>query len=438
MSIKPSSRSEALSRPAAGANAGAVVEPAAGASACAVESAAGASAGAVAPSITLIVSLVLATALGPLAMSSFIPAIPSIQAGFGAPTTTVQLTLTVSILAMAICSLLYGALADRHGRRPVLLAGVALAIAGSIVCATAPSVHVVIAGRGLQAAGATAGLVLSRVIVRDVYGDTRAASVLAYVTAAMAIAPLVGPIAGGYLIDYFDWRSVFVAVGVLAAMLLVLLWLRLPETRRAARPESASSMIPAAEYGLLLRRFAYLRYVIYGSMLQGTFMAFIAGAPYIATNHFGMSASAYGWHFMFAPIGYVIGSLIAGRFGGRWERERLLSFGGVLAVLISGLGLWLAFQPSFTAWGFFLPMAVLSAVIGVVFPSAQVGLLVSAGEQSGAASGLFSFVQLSVGAGLAQLVGTILDHGPSAVSGTMAAVAGVALAAVLVRPKQGT
>jgi MFS transporter, DHA1 family, multidrug resistance protein len=413
MNLEPSARSEALARPTAD-------EPV----------------GTVHTSITLIVSLVLATALGPLAMSSFIPAIPSIQAGFGAPTTTAQLTLTVSILVMAVCSLFYGALADRHGRRPVLLGGVALAIVGSIVCATAPSVYVVIAGRGVQAAGATAGLVLSRVIVRDVYGDARAASVLAYVTAAMALAPLVGPIAGGYLIDYFDWRSVFVAVGVLAAMLWLLLWLQLPETIPRTGQKAGRSLMPAAQYGALLRRFTYLRYVVYGAMMQGTFMAFIAGAPHVAMNHFELSASAYGWHFMFAPIGYFVGSMIAGRFGNRWERERLLKVGGVLTLLICGFGFWLAFQAAFTAWGFFLPMAFLSAVIGVVFPSAQVALLSSAGEQSGVASGFFSFIQLAIGAGLAQLVGTLLDHGPAAVSGVMTAVAAAALAAVLVRPKR--
>lgn len=391
---------------------------------------------AVAPSVTLIVSLVLATALGPLAMSSFIPAIPFIQNHFVVPTTTAQLTLTLSMLAMAVTSLAYGGLADRYGRKPVLIAGIALAVGGSLVCAVAPNVWIVIIGRILQSGGASAGLVLTRVIVRDVYGDERAVSILAYVTAAMAIAPLVGPILGGYLIDYFGWRALFLAVALLAALLAGLLALRLPETRPAhladARPGNAFAVAP---YLTLLARFPYVRYTVYGAMMQGVFMAFIGGAPYVATEVFQLSAAAYGWHFMVAPIGYLSGSLIAGRFGSRFSREPLLAFGAVAAVIVCIVALWSTFQPWFGARSFFMPMFVLSCVIGLVFPSAQVGLLAAGGKQSGAASGLFSFVQLAAGALLAQIVGALLDFGPVAVNGVMTAAAVTALAAAVLRPR---
>lgn len=389
------------------------------------------------PSLTLIVSLVLATALGPLAMSSFIPAIPFIQDDFAVSTTTAQLTLTLSMLAMGVTSLAYGGLADRYGRRPVLIAGIALAVAGSLVCAAAPSVSGVIAGRILQSAGASAGLVLTRVIVRDVYGDERSVSVLAYVTAAMAIAPLVGPILGGYLIDYLGWRALFLAVALLAALLIGLLALRLPETRpahlAAAESRNAFAVRPYLE---LLARFPYVRYTLYGAMMQGIFMAFIGGAPHVATEVFELSAAAYGWHFMVAPIGYLTGSLVAGRFGSRFSREPLLTTGAVVAVIVCMVAVWSSLQPWFSAWNFFMPMFVLSSVIGLVFPSAQVGLLISGGEQTGAASGLFSFVQLAVGAVLAQIVGALLGFGPIAVSAVMCAAAVIALVAIVMRPRR--
>ena len=387
-------------------------------------------------SVTLIVSLVLATALGPLAMSSFIPAIPFIQDDFAVKTTTAQLTLTLSMLAMAVTSLAYGGLADQYGRKPVLIGGIVLAVAGSLACAVAPSISLVIIGRILQSAGASAGLVIARVIVRDVFGDERSVSILAYVTAAMAIAPLVGPILGGYLIDYFGWRMLFVAVALLAALLTALLAVRLPETRpadlAAARP---GNRFAAGHYTALLARFPYVRYTLYGAMMQGIFMAFIGGAPYVATEVFELSAAAYGWHFMVAPIGYLGGSLIAGRFGSRFSREPLLKTGAVLAVVVCALALWTTFQPWFGAWTFFMPMCLLSCVIGLVFPSAQVGLLISGGEQSGAASGLFSFVQLSTGALLAQIVGALLDYGPIAVSAVMTSAAVIALIAIAMRPR---
>ncbi|HEX6993632.1 MAG TPA: Bcr/CflA family efflux MFS transporter [Gammaproteobacteria bacterium] len=387
-------------------------------------------------SVTLIVTLVLATALGPLAMSAFIPAIPFIQSHFAVSTTTAQLTLTLSMLAMAFASLGYGGLADRYGRKPVLVGGVAVAVAGSLVCAAATSVWLVIAGRILQSAGASAGLVITRVIVRDVYGDEESVSVLAHITAAMAIAPLVGPIVGGYVIDYFGWRVLFVAVALLAALVMGLLAMRLPETRPAgASPARGGHDFAAAPYLALLAHLPYVRYAVYGAMMQGVFVAFIGGAPYVATEVFEMSAASYGWHFMVAPIGYLIGSLIAGRYGNRFSREPLLKAGAWLAVLVCALALWMSAQPWFGPWSFFMPMCVLSCVIGVVFPSAQVGLLISGGEQSGAASGLFSFVQLAAGAVLAQIVGALLDVGPVAVSGVMTAAAVTALVAMTMRPR---
>src|SRR5690606_1195286 len=135
-------------------------------------------------------------------------------------------------------------------------------------------------------------------------------------------------------------------------------------------------------------------------------------------------------------IGYLVGSLIAGRFGSRFSRDPLLTAGAVLAVGVCAVTLWTTFQPWFGAWSFFMPMFVLSCVIGLVFPSAQVGLLISGGEQSGAASGLFSFVQLVVGAVLAQIVGALLDFGPIAVNAVMSAAAVVALVSMAVRPRR--
>jgi DHA1 family bicyclomycin/chloramphenicol resistance-like MFS transporter len=177
--------------------------------------------------------------------------------------------------------------------------------------------------------------------------------------------------------------------------------------------------------------------MVYGAMMQGIFMAFIGGAPYVATEVFQLSAAAYGWHFMIAPIGYVIGSLIAGRIGSRFSREPLLTTGAVAAVVVCLAALWSTFQPWFGAWSFFMPMFALSWVIGLVFPTAQVMLLVSGGEHSGAASGLFSFVQLVVAALLAQTVGALLDFGPIAVSAVMTGAAVVALAAIAMRPRVG-
>ena len=291
------------------------------------------------------VLLVFITALGPLAMSSFVPAIPAIQQSFGVSTAIAQLTLSISMVAMALASLAYGGAADRLGRRPVVLAGIALAAAGSALCAWAPTIAWVIAGRILQAAGATAGFVLARVLVRDVYGDERAAAVLGYITAAMALAPLIGPLAGGYLIDIAGWRSVFVAVGITAVSLFFLSALKLPETRPQVLAGIAAPT-RASGWFALLGRPAYLRYLIFGVFSQAAFFAFIAGAPYLMFEVYDLSASSYGIYFSVVPIGFFSGSLMAGRLAGRWSNKRLTGLGALGAVAGSVLAWSLSQDPS--------------------------------------------------------------------------------------------
>ena len=376
------------------------------------------------------VLLVLITALGPLAMSSFVPAIPAIQKSFGVSAAIAQLTLSISMVAMALSSLAYGGAADRLGRRPVVLAGIALAVVGSVLCAWAPTIAWVIAGRIFQAAGATAGFVLARVLVRDVYGDNRAAAVLGYITAAMAIAPLIGPLAGGYLIDIAGWRSVFIAVGATAFSLLILSALKLPETQPRV-PAGTVAALQSVRWFTLFGRPGYLRYLSFGVFSQAAFFAFIAGAPYLTIEVYGLSATAYGAYFAVVPIAFFSGSLMAGRLAQRWSNDRLTGLGALGAAASSVLALSLTQDPSAGPWALFLPTSLLSFWMGIGLPGAQAGLLSASGDRPGVGSGLFSFLQLALSAFVAQLIGTIQVFGPVAITATMTVTTSIGLVGFL-------
>ncbi|MEO0998582.1 MAG: multidrug effflux MFS transporter [Pseudomonadota bacterium] len=373
-----------------------------------------------------LLTLVLVTALGPLAMSSFVPAIPAIQAAFGVAGSVAQLTLSVSMLAMAFASLAYGSLADRFGRRPVLLGGIALGTLGSVVCALGPTIEWVIAGRALQAAGASTGFVLARVVVRDVYGDSRAASVLAYVTAAMTLAPMIGPVAGGFLIDTTGWRAVFVVVAIVAALLwLVVAW-RLPETR----PDTVRAVTgpPGQGYRSVLTNATYVKFLAYGTLSQAAFFGFVAGAPYLMSEILGYPAAVYGLYFILVPIGYFIGSLVAGRYGELVSNETLTLVGAVAGLAACVLGWFWVAGTALHPLALFVPAAGLAVASGIALPGAQAGMLAAAGDNSGAGSGLFSFIQLLASAGAAQLVGTLQAAGPSGVFAVMVAASALGLA----------
>lgn len=380
----------------------------------------------------LLVLLVCITGLGPLAMSSFIPAIPAIQEEFGVSRTLSQLTLSVSLFFMAAGSLVYGALADRLGRRPVILTGVALAVVGSVICALATNIWLVIIGRAIQASGSTVGFSLSRVVVRDVYGDEKSSSLLGYISAAMMLAPVMGPFIGGYLIEYFSWHYNFVVVGSIAAVLFVGLWLRLPETRPEG-VEGDPQLVPWARFAELLRRRPYRRMVIYGAALQGTFMAFLAAAPYLITQYYGLPASSYGFYFFGVPLGFFVGSLIAARFGTLFTQRGLIFWGAAGSVVACALAFTLSTGIDVGPWGVFAPIALMTVAQASAYPALQVRLLTASQPHSGSGSGCFSAIQLMAGGVLAQLVGATLFLGVAGVTGIMLLCSAVAMWVVLTR-----
>lgn len=161
------------------------------------------------------------TAVAPLAMQIFVPALPAIQRGFEVTTGVAQLALSLSILSNAFATLSYGPLSDRFGRRPVVLAGFVLFVVGSVMCVLAPTIGLLVVGRIVQAAGGAAGMVIGRAIVRDLYDREQAASVLAYLTMAMVMAPMLAPVFGALLIDTAGWRSIFFVLTIVG---LVVTW----------------------------------------------------------------------------------------------------------------------------------------------------------------------------------------------------------------------
>src|SRR6266446_10357734 len=180
-------------------------------------------------------------ALGPMSTDLYLPSLPGLLRHFDADIAEVQLTLSVFLVGLAVGQLVYGPLSDRFGRRPVLLAGLILYVVASAICALAPGVPTLIAARLLQATGACAGPVVCRAVVRDVHGREGAARILSYMGAAMALAPTLGPILGGFLELWFGWRAAFAVMTLYGAAGLVIVALALPETNlapdlHAARP----------------------------------------------------------------------------------------------------------------------------------------------------------------------------------------------------------
>jgi len=169
-----------------------------------------------------LILLVLVTAITPAALHMLVPSLPLLAAVFDGPPATVQLVLTLFLVGIATGQLIYGPVSDRFGRRPVLIAGLTLFLAGTVLCGLAWSLPVLILGRVLEACGGCAGMVLSRAIVRDIFDRERSASAIAMITMAMSLAPSLSPAVGAYLAEWAGWRADFVLLGAVGAAVLAL------------------------------------------------------------------------------------------------------------------------------------------------------------------------------------------------------------------------
>ncbi len=282
----------------------------------------------------LFLILMLTAAAGPFSMQVFLPALPAIQRSFGASQSFVQLTLSQSMVAIAVSTLLYGPLSDRYGRKPVLVGGILLLLAGSLVCAAAPSVALLILGRIAQAAGAAAGMVLSRAIVRDVYGAEDAPKAINDLTIAMVIAPMIALVAGGFLTEDYDWRANSTVTAALALLVGVLVVGLLHETlSSAARAQFREGSIARSALGGL-RQVAQSRrfwgYTLISAFSMAIFFAFVAGAPYLMSNLPGRPPSEYGLWFLGVPGLFAVGSFAATRLLNTLGMDRSIMLGGIM------------------------------------------------------------------------------------------------------------
>lgn len=368
--------------------------------------------------------LLLLTAIGPSSFQIFLPSLPSIGRDFGVPPGTAQLALSLSMLGIAAATLAYGRLADRFGRRPVLLAGMSLLLAGSLTCMVAPTIEVLIAGRVVQAAGGASGMVVARAIVLDVYGQARSGRILASLLAAMMIAPMLATPLGGVLDDRFGWRANFGVLAALAAATLGALWVRLPETRG---PHAAGVPHLFADYGALLRSRAFVGFTLQGACAMAAFIAFTTGAPYVLTQAQGLSAAAVGLWFMLVSVGFAAGSLLASRLPDSLALGTRALAGSALA-LVAALGaLLLTAGAAWTTPMLVGPVMVLAFATGITMPASQAGAIGAVPALSGTASGLSGFGGMLVAALSTQLVGALSTGAPQAVTGAMATLSVMAL-----------
>jgi MFS transporter, DHA1 family, multidrug resistance protein len=369
--------------------------------------------------------LIAVTALGPMALNILIPSMPGLTAVFGVDYGTIQLTLTLYLLGLAVAQLFMGPLSDRLGRRPVLLGGIALFLVGSLAAALAQTIEMLIAARVVQAIGGCAGLVLGRAIVRDTHSREQSASMIGYITMAMVVAPMLAPLIGGYLDHWFGWRSTFFTVLAVGALVLGLAWFMLHETHHDRRIG-----VPPTEmlhgFGVLLRSPAFAGYAVNVSFTTAVFFAFLAGAPYIMIELMDRPSSEYGLYFMMNAVSYMAGNFASGRLATRIGPDRMILTGSVLALAGVALLITLVVGTEMTPLLLFAPVMFVGIANGLSLPSAIASAISLRPDLAGTASGLVGFLQMMVGALATLLVGELQDDTAFPMAAVMSSAALIA------------
>jgi DHA1 family bicyclomycin/chloramphenicol resistance-like MFS transporter len=336
------------------------------------------------------------TAFAPLSIDMYLPALPTLQQYFGATEGQVQLTLAAFFLGFALGQSLYGPVADRFGRKPPLYAGMLFFTLASGGCALAWSINALTAFRLLQAVGACSGAVISRAMVRDLFLPQETRKVYSALILVMGVSPMVAPLVGAYVLVHLGWKAIFLSV-MLAAMLAIAgIFFRVPESLPSPRPFSMQYILSTYR-GLLEDRFFLGSALATGFSSTGMF-AYIAGAPFVFINIFGLSAQHFGWLFALNASAVILSAQVNGRMFHGHAPERLMRnaafvqcVAGLLLIVavLSGTShmLWLA-----------LPLFLYLSCIGFVFPNAVALALANHGNIAGMASALLGTLQFSMAA----------------------------------------
>jgi len=378
--------------------------------------------------------LFFAAAAAPMGMNILLPALVAIGAAFSAPAPAVQLTVTIYLVGYAIVQLVVGPLADRFGRRPVLVVSFVLFLAGSIAATLAPTLEALVWARALQSIGGCAALVVPRAVVRDLYTGPAAIHGMTRVTMAVTATPALAPLVGSAMLMAFGWRGVFGFCAAYSAVLLVLILRGFGETLAPAQRTGDAIGQLAVRYGKLLATPRYLGYAANFACQGAGFLLFVAFAPILVIRDLGVGAQGYGLLHLLLGLLVIAGNFLAPSLARRFTLERVLLAGSL--VCVAAFGTLLALSGELSLARLVLPMLVYAIANGVIFPLAITGATGVDPRAIGTAAALLGSVQMGYGATVVFIAGRIdLDGAmPLAGVGLASAVLGTVALLLVRRP----
>ncbi|MEL7471307.1 MAG: multidrug effflux MFS transporter [Pseudomonadota bacterium] len=376
-----------------------------------------------------LITLILLTAFSTLTLNMFLPSLASIATDLQADYALVSLAVGLYLGVTAVVQLAVGTLSDRIGRRPVLLGAISLFMVASVICALAQDVWTFLIFRMLQG-GMIAGYAMSLAIVRDTNEERKAASLIGYISMAMAVAPMLGPMLGGLLDTVFGWRANFWFYAASGLMLLVVCWVDLGETHDTSRAHGVNRW---DETRALLGAGRFWGFSLCTAFSTGAFYIFLAGAPLVAMATFGVSTATLGVFIGSITAGFMTGGFIAGRLAPRFEPTTMMIAGRVIACTGLACGLVLVLLGTVTPLTYFGSTIFVGLGNGITMPSSNAGAVSVRPKLAGTAAGFNGALTVASGAVLTTLTGVLMggESGAATLLGLMLMASFLGLLAAL-------
>lgn len=357
--------------------------------------------------VTLVI--ILLASIAPFSSSIYLPSIPKMVVDLNTSFSAVQLTLSVYVIGFGTAQLVHGPLSDRYGRRPVLLGAYGLYFLASLGCMLSPNIELLSVFRFVQAVGACAGIAVGRAVFRDSFDGMLGIKALSYLSAAMALGPIMGPMVGGLFEATYGWRLSFVFLAAVGGLGFLLTWGFLGESNRRKNPEATRPARLARNYTTLLVDRRYLGYVMTIAFAYGGVFSFISGASVVFIDLLQVTPAAFGLWFAVPMAGYGVGATISSQISPRMGPARALRIGLWFSVF-SGLSMPLiALAGYFSELSIIIPATLFMFGTGFIFPNVMVISIEPYPHMAGTASALMGALQMGTGASFGLVLGQIHD-----------------------------
>jgi DHA1 family bicyclomycin/chloramphenicol resistance-like MFS transporter len=357
-----------------------------------------------APARLLPAVLLLLTVFGPISMDLYLPALPALTEELGAVTSVAQLTVTACLIGLAAGQLIAGPLSDRFGRRGILLIGVVAYILTSVLCALSPSIELLILARLVQGLAGGVGIVIATAAGRDVFEGKALIRFYGRLTVIGGFAAIVGPLLGGLLNTFTDWRGLFVFLAVIGVLILVITLLVFGETLPVEQRTRGGFGQTLHAYRTLLGDRVFLGAVLNQGFLYAALFAYLAGSTFVLQDIYGLTPQWYAAAFGLNSAGHMVFGYLAGRSAERWSIPGTLAI-GVVVTGLGAVGLLLAGLEPMPLWIVIVALFALSSGVAITAPPATTLALSDYPQMAGTASSLLGMVRFGFGGIAAPFVG---------------------------------